>query len=156
MKIQHVFSFLNHQRLTALVKENQDPFIFLHFNVCIIRMGTRKQNGVKTITSENSKISHKDLKCPLCDEKLIMGKLGRSNSIQFHLFSHYIDKLDDWENRLEKLKKEMTHYECDICSKIFKGGSEAVAKKSIISHLALQHHELRPILEKDSRLDTGM
>ena len=50
-----------------------------------------------------------------------------------------------------------TTYTCDICSKIVESrDSKAMVKKSMISHLALQHHELRPILEKDSRIDKGM
>ena len=119
------------------------------------------QKFIKTATYDRSKISPKDLICPLCDEKLTMRKmrkLGQSNSIQFHLFSHYSDK-SDWEKRLEKLKHEATNYTtytCDICSKIVKShDSKAMVKKSMISHLALQHHELRPILEKDSRIDKG-
>ena len=117
------------------------------------------QKFIKTATSDSSKISPKDLICPLCDEKVTMRKIGQSNSIQFHLFSHYTDEAD-WEKRLEKLKHEATNYTtytCDICSKIVESrDSKAMVKKSMISHLALQHHELRPILEKDSRIDKGI
>ena len=110
------------------------------------------------MASKNDKISSKDLECPLCDEKSTT-KFSPGHSIQFHLFSHYYkDKLSsDWENRLEKLEKESKNgYKCDSCDKIFSGATENGSKKSIICHLAVQHHELRPILEKDSRLDKGI
>ena len=42
---------------------------------------------------------------------------------------------------------------CDICpNKIFKGATKEVAIKSILCHFAIQHHELRPLIEEDNRL----
>ena len=43
---------------------------------------------------------------------------------------------------------------CDLCSqrKRVKGDTVSGIKKSMVCHLAIQHNELRPIMEKDKRL----
>ena len=43
---------------------------------------------------------------------------------------------------------------CDLCSqrKRVKGDTASGIKKSMVCHLAIQHCELRPIMEKDTRL----
>ena len=43
---------------------------------------------------------------------------------------------------------------CDLCSqrKRVKGDTVNGIKKSMVCHLAIQHCELRPIMEKDTRL----
>ncbi len=45
-------------------------------------------------------------------------------------------------------------YYCDLCpiKKAIKGATDEGAKTATICHLAIQHHELRPYVEKDTRL----
>ena len=46
----------------------------------------------------------------------------------------------------------ITGFYCDIClDKILKGASKEGAIKSILCHFAIQHDELRPLIEKDDR-----
>ena len=68
---------------------------------------------------------------------------------------YFQDHFDDWRERLEGLEKGDKHYYCDICvpKKQVKGATEEGAMKSVICHLAIQHHELREKLEKDSSLN---
>ena len=56
---------------------------------------------------------------------------------------------------MENLEKGDKHYYCDICvpKKQVKGATEEGAMKSVICHLAIQHHELREKLEKDPSLN---
>ena len=116
-----------------------------------------EQEKVETMASKNDKVSSKDLECPLCHDKKSVKKFSPGHSIRFHLFSHYTDNLSDWESRLEKLEKESKNvYKCDSCDKVLSGATENGSKKSIICHLAVQHHELKKILEQDSRLDKGI
>ena len=91
-------------------------------------------------------------KCPKCDEK--PKKASDAHGFRFHFFTHYKDHFEDWEERLEGLEKGEKHYYCDICvpKKQVKGATEEGAKKSVICHLAIQHHELRDKLEKDPEL----
>ena len=91
-------------------------------------------------------------KCPKCDEK--PKKASDAHGFRFHFFTHYKDHFEDWEERLEGLEKGEKHYYCDICvpKKQVKGATEEGAKKSVICHLAIQHHELRDKLEKDPAL----
>ena len=58
-------------------------------------------------------------------------------------------QLDDLE------KGDSKTYYCDVCpnKKPNKGATEEGAKTSTICHLAIQHHELRPFVEKDDALE---
>ena len=106
-----------------------------------------------------SKISAEELKCPLCNEKLRHHE--NDPKFRIHLILHYSDELDHWANRLEKSKKEtekgpIISYKCNRCRRSATGGSENGAKSSLMFHMAYSHHEMRSILEKDSRIDKGM
>jgi len=94
----------------------------------------------------------KHLKCQFCNEK--PRSINEAGSFRFHFFSHYKDNLNEWDDRIANLEKDKLAYYCDICrpKKLLKGASDEGAIKSTICHLAIQHHELRKLLDKDDRL----
>ena len=94
----------------------------------------------------------KRLHCPFkefsnCDYK------GHEDGQAFrlHFFLHYKDQ---WNERIDSLVKGDKVYYCDICpsKKPSRGATPDGAKTAAICHLAIQHHELRGIMEKDERL----
>lgn len=75
------------------------------------------------------------------------------HSFRMHFFQHY--PVDDyWLDRIKDLEQGEKCYYCDLCTqrKRIKGDTPQGMKKSMVCHLAIQHYELRPMMEKDSRL----
>ena len=56
--------------------------------------------------------------------------------------------------QLKNLEQGEKCYYCDLCTqrKRIKGDTPQGIKKSMVCHLAIQHQELRPIMDADSRL----
>jgi len=86
--------------------------------------------------------------CPHCTE--CKNNVDPSR-LRLHIFHHYKDR---WEHRLAPLEKGPNYYYCNICTKRkqIKGGNEEGARISMICHFAIQHHELRDVLNRDERL----
>lgn len=97
---------------------------------------------------ENNRQRSKTYECPHCDD---CKNNADPSKLRLHVFLHYKDR---WENRLDKLEKGQNCFYCDSCPKRkqLKGADEAGAKTSAICHFAIQHHELRTVLNKDERL----
>jgi len=75
------------------------------------------------------------------------------HAFRMHFFQHYpVEQY--WEERLNDMEQGDKCMYCDLCSqrKRVKGDTANGIKKSMVCHLAIQHCELRPIMEKDTRL----
>jgi len=126
----------------------------------------KKENNEKENCNTNQRVqSHlpasgkgisngQTLECPFKKELNCQFKpTPNQHSFRMHFFQHYPVE-EYWEERLKSLEQGEKCYYCDLCSqrKRIKGDTPSGIKKSMVCHLAVQHYELRPIMEKDSRL----
>ena len=131
-------------------KENQSNVANKITNVVTPKVDTSEVSEAVKVVLKRPK--PKRLHCPFkefsnCDYK------GHEDGQAFrlHFFLHYKDQ---WTDRIESLVKGDKVYYCDICpsKKPSRGATPDGAKTAAICHLAIQHHELRGIMEKDERL----
>jgi len=90
----------------------------------------------------------KVFECPHCNE--CKNNMDPSR-LRLHVFHHYKDR---WEHRLDPLERGPNYFYCNMCPKRkqIKGANEEGARMSTICHFAIQHHELRDVLNRDERL----
>jgi len=103
----------------------------------------------RTVMSANDGFRRpKVYECPHCSE--CKNNMDASR-LRLHIFHHYKDR---WEHRLEPLERGPNYFYCNLCTKRkqIKGANEEGARMSTICHFAIQHHELRGVLNRDERL----
>lgn len=110
-----------------------------------------KTEAAEKAGSTNVRPGQKTFECPHCDD---YKNNTDASKLRLHIFLHYRDR---WDSRLNKLEKGPNCFYCDTCPKRkqLKGADQAGAKTSAICHFAIQHHELRTVLNKDERLPTN-
>jgi len=98
------------------------------------------------------------LECPFKDEfkcNLTNKQKTDQHDFRMHFFLHYRNFEDHWDVRMKDLEKGdgLAMY-CDICPirKRIKAATENGLRNSMICHLSVIHHELRDVMEKDSRI----
>eukprot|EP00092_Neocalanus_flemingeri_P023584 GFUD01025575.1.p1 GENE.GFUD01025575.1~~GFUD01025575.1.p1 ORF type:complete len:463 (+),score=121.88 GFUD01025575.1:105-1493(+) len=111
-----------------------------------------QQNRVNThaqTSQKEKKNTKKVIKCPKCKD---FDKNKDSNNLKLHIFHHY---LDFWEDKVAKMTKNDTV--CDKCSPLKRivGANPEGCRTALICHRAIQHEELRTVLENDKELPEG-
>jgi len=117
--------------------------------------GKENYNSNQRVQSHQSPApSNETLICPFKEElKCQFKPTTNCHSFRMHFFQHYpVDEY--WLERLKNLEQGEKCYYCDLCTqrKRIKGDTPQGIKKSMVCHLAIQHQELRPIMDADSRL----
>lgn len=105
-------------------------------------------------SNTQAKPNAQTLQCPFKKEmKCEFKPTNNLHAFRMHFFQHYpVEQY--WEERLNDMEQGDKCMYCDLCSqrKRVKGDTANGIKKSMVCHLAIQHCELRPIMEKDTRL----
>jgi len=105
---------------------------------------SERASGVCNDTPRRPKV----FECPHCNE--CKNNMDPSR-LRLHVFHHYKDR---WEHRLDPLERGPNYFYCNMCPKRkqIKGANDEGARMSTICHFAIQHHELRDVLNRDERL----